>query len=210
MNDGPTLTDAQAHQHAVSYLHTLQAQNWEGGLQGLETFYRMRGGATLEHHLWLYWQSVRLGQTLTATGVSDNHWGQVGGWAREPNHFVTGIFATSRSEADLLNAQRSGRAYAAEIGSFEGQLDLTFADDGAVMGQVSMANSNSVTRRLTLLANGVPANKKDAAQLELWQIPVDGVTDQSTGPATLFATTRAGSRTRTSLTCRRTGTTPTW
>ncbi len=163
-----TLSPSAATTKALAYVQNLLLTNAEGGLQGLETFYQQRAGASLEQHWWLARMAIRNGLPLTLTGASDDHGGQVGAWASQPNRFVTGIHAASVGETDLIDALRRGRAYGAEIGSYDGQLDLAL-DDRVVMGQIDV-RPGTVSRRLTIQATALTA----ANVVEIYQIPIDG------------------------------------
>lgn len=164
--NGKKLTDTEAAAAARDYVQELLSTNAEGGLKAIEVFYRMRAGATLEHHWRLYRMTVRNGLVLTATGVSDNHWGRVGGWSTETNHFATSLYASGVDESSLLDAQARGRAYCFEINSYSGQLDLSLDED--VMGQIGIRRRRK-TRTLTIMATGLAAE----ASVEVWAIPVD-------------------------------------
>ena len=144
------------------------------------------GGGSLEQHLRLFRLAVANGVVITATGASDNHWGRVGSWAEETNHFITNIWADDVEEASLLSAQRRGRAYCYELGTFSGELDLSL--DGDLMGQIGV-RPGKVTRKLNILATGL----LKGSWVEVWKIPIGGGLDTEPGgvveriPATAFA-----------------------
>jgi hypothetical protein len=188
--NGKRLTQAQAEFHARDYVARLKANDAEGGLQGIETYYRTRAGASLEQHLFLAYSAIRNGMPLTLSGVSDNHWGRNGSWIEEKNHFVTGVYAATTSDTDLVDALRRGRAYTAEIGSYNGRIDLAFDDDETpvVMGQIDV-RPGLVSRRLRILASALPKT----GLVEVHQIPLDDSLDGDPGgviavlPASAFS-----------------------
>lgn len=174
--NGPKLSDSEAATTASAVVSELIKTSAEGGLKGIEIFYRSRAGASLEQHWRLYRLAVRNGLVLTASGVSDNHWGRADSWREETNRFTTNIFAADRSEKSLLAAQSAGRAFAAEIGTFAGALDIALDSD--VMGQIAV-RPRRVTGTLTVTATDVPAD----GCVEVWKVPVDlgGVTGEPGG-----------------------------
>ncbi len=157
-----------------AYVADLLDSTPEERVQGVEVFYRERGGGSLEQHLRLFRLAVANGLVLTATGASDNHWGRTGSWIEETNHFITSIWADDVEETSLLSAQRRGRAYCSELGSFSGQLDLSLDDD--VMGQIGV-RPEKVTRRLNIMATQLPKR----SWVEVWKIPIGGGLDAEPG-----------------------------
>jgi len=133
----------------------------------VELGYRQRGGASLETHLALGDCLWRNGFFVTASGVSDDHNGEVGQWTIHPNRFITSAWADSAGEADLSKALRAGRVYSGEIGSGAKTLDL-LVDGVAPMGSVSV-RPDLTTRNLQVRATGLPAG----SSVEIVQGPVD-------------------------------------
>ena len=165
--DSKRMTDAQAATESRAYVADMLDSPANARVQGLEVFYRQRGGASLDHHLRLFRLAVANGLVVTATGASDNHWGRADSWIEEQNHFITSIWADDVGEESLLDAQRRGRTYCSELGNFDGQLDLSL--DGDLMGQIGV-HPGTVTRRLTVMASRLPKG----SSVEVWKIPIGG------------------------------------
>ena len=184
--NGKKMTDAVAASEARRFVGEALDSPADARVQGLEVFYRQRGGGSLEQHLRLFRLAVANGLVVTATGASDNHWGRVGSWAEETNHFITSIWADDVAEDSLLAAQRRGRAYCSELGSYGGQLDLSLDDD--LMGQIGV-RPRRLTRSLNIKATQLPAG----SSVEVWKIPIGGGLDAEPGgivdrvPSTAFA-----------------------
>jgi hypothetical protein len=188
--DSKRMTDAQAATEARAYVVDLLDSPADARVQGVEVFYRQRGGASLEHHLRLFRLAVANGLVVTATGASDNHWGRTDSWIEEQNHFITSIWADDVGEESLVDAQRRGRAYCSELGTFDGQLDLSL--EGDLMGQVGV-HPGTVTRQLTVMATQLPKG----SSVEVWKVPIGGGLDAEPGgvveriPQTAFTGTTA-------------------
>jgi hypothetical protein len=133
----------------------------------VEVGLRQRGTATLETHLSLGDALWRNGLWLCATGVNDDHGGDHGGWARDPNRFFTSAWASSLAEPDLLSSLRAGQVFVTELGTWSGNADLSV--DGVVpMGAVSVRPTLS-SRTLAITAGTLPAG----SSAEVVQGPVD-------------------------------------
>jgi hypothetical protein len=135
------------------------------GVDLLEVGYTVRGNVDAASHLALWDTFSRNGIFLTGNGTSDDHAGR--GWKGLANGFVTGVWASTRSEPDLMAALASGRAFAAHLGRWPGgELDLLV--DGAIrMGSVSV--STAPTRSLAIQAARLPAG----SQVQVVAGPVD-------------------------------------
>ncbi|WP_426566864.1 CehA/McbA family metallohydrolase [Angustibacter sp. McL0619] len=149
----------------------------------IEVGYLLRGNVDAATHLDLWDTFSRNGNFLTGNGTMDDHSGQR--WRQQKNGFVTGAWAASRSEADLIAAMAAGRMYVNHLGKyFGGQLDLLV--DGVVpMGAVSVSSKTS--RQLTIQATALPAN----ARVLLLTGPVDYAGAQD--PGTVVTRTLAAS-----------------
>jgi hypothetical protein len=75
----------------------------------------------------------------------------------------------------MIDALRRGRAYSAEIGSYNGQLDLSL-DDRAVMGQIDV-RPGVVSRQLNIQATALTGTN----MVEVYQIPIDASMDGEPG-----------------------------
>lgn len=150
----------------------------------LEVGYRRRGNATLENHLALWDVMSQNGLWLTGNGVSDDHSGTVGLWAKMTNHFLTYAWAASSAQVDLLAALAAGRVYCGELGTFFGALDLSV--EGNPMGSVSVRPDLN-QRSVTIVGINLPPN----TVVELVQGPVNyaGSTTSAATVVQTFAST---------------------
>jgi hypothetical protein len=122
----------------------------------LEVGYTLRGSVNTLTHLALLDTFLRNGYFLTGTGVNDDHGGM--NWPNLSNGFVTGIWAASPTQADLVTALAGGRVFAHHPQRWSGaQLD-TRLEDGTRMGQASL--STKLTHTLSVYASGVPSSAK--------------------------------------------------
>lgn len=151
------------------------------GAEILEVGYVLRGQVDAAAHIALWDTFSRNGTFLTGNGANDDHTGR--GWNTLRNGFFTGIWAASRSQADLAAALRAGRAFTAHLGRYPGgELDMLV--DGTVrMGAVSVSTKTS--RKLAIYAANVPSG----ATVQLVKGPVDyaGQVDPGTSVARSFA-----------------------
>jgi hypothetical protein len=152
---------------------SMQAVN-RFGVDLLEVGYTLRGSADAGAHIDLWDTFSRNGNFLTGNGTSDDHSGK--GWSSLTNGFATGVWAASKTEADLKAALKSGRAYAAHVGRWPGgQLDM-LVDDAVPMGGISVSTSS--TRRLTIYAGNLPSGS--IVQLVAGPVDYAGAVDPGT------------------------------
>lgn len=130
----------------------------------LEVGYPMRAGVDIDRHTGLWDTCSRNGIFLTGNGVTDDHIGD--DWLHVSNDWTTSAWADGSTEATLLAALRSGRAWCGSISGYQGALDL-LVDNSCPMGSATV--SGSATRALRVTATGVP----DGGRLELVQGAVD-------------------------------------
>jgi hypothetical protein len=151
------------------------------GCDILEVGYAVRGQVDAATHIGLWDTFSRNGNWLTGNGVSDDHSGQ--GWGTMTNGFITGLWAATRSDADLATALRSGRAFTAHLGQYpNAQIDLVV--DGTVrMGKISVSSKTS--RQLTIFAANVPAGC--TVQLICGPVDYSANTDPGTSVVRSFA-----------------------
>jgi hypothetical protein len=86
----------------------------------------------LRNHIYVLDVLARNAMFLTATGVTDDHDGM--DWL-SGTRWVTGVWATSKSEDDLLTATRNGRAWIFDPLYWNGELDML------VMGRARMGQA---------------------------------------------------------------------
>jgi hypothetical protein len=147
----------------------------------VEVGYQLRGQVDAATHLDLWDTFSRNGNFLTGNGTMDDHSGQA--WRSKSNAFVSGAWASSRSEADLLAAMAAGRMYVTHLNKyFGGQLDL-LVDDVVPMGAVSVSTRTS--RQLTIQATNLPA--KASVQLVTGPVDFAGAQDPGTVVTRTFA-----------------------
>lgn len=157
--------------------HRVFAEMWqvhEFAVDILEVGYTLRGHVSTRAHLDLWDTFSRAGRFLTGNGVTDDHLGR--SWAARDNGFLTGVWAASRSTADVHAALAAGRAYVAHMGRWPGgTLDLLV--DGVVpMGAVAVAPQGS--RSMAILAAELPANS--VVQLVAGPVDYTGARDPGT------------------------------
>ena len=172
-NGPPLLPPTELATKRRSVFRSMQAVG-RFGVDILEVGYSLRGNADAGAHLDLWDTFSRNGNFLTGNGTTDDHSGE--GWNVLDNGFATGVWAASRTEADLKQALRAGRAYAAHIGRWRGgKLDM-LVDDTVPMGGISVSGKSS--RRLTIYASNLPGG----AIVQLVAGPVDyaGAVDPGT------------------------------
>jgi hypothetical protein len=88
----------------------------------------------IESHLRV-WDALSANQVyVTGNGTSDTHGNNAGGWLHG-NNFVTWAYASSKSQADLMEGLRLGRAYFGDPAKFQGTVCVS-TEEGYVMGQV--------------------------------------------------------------------------
>jgi hypothetical protein len=194
-NGGPLLSPSELAAKRRSVFTAMQAVG-RFGVDILEVGYSLRGNVDAATHIDLWDTFSRNGNFLTGNGATDDHNGT--GWKTKNNGFATGVWAASRTEADLSQALHAGRAYAAHVGRWPGgQIDM-LVDDVVPMGGVSISTSS--TRQLTIYASGLPSG----SVVELVAGPVDyagavdpgtsiarslGASSFSSGPATVTVDT---------------------
>jgi hypothetical protein len=123
------------------------------GADILEVAYNLRVGMDLTHHVGLWDVMSRNAVFLTGSGTSDDHIAQ--DWATFTNNWITGAWAASTAQSDLLAAIVAGRAWCASLSGFaRGALNLN-VDGTCPMGSVSVSSLTS--RKLTVTATGIPA-----------------------------------------------------
>ena len=108
-NDGPQLSAAGMEAARAATYTTLNGVAVDHA-DILEVGYTLRGSVNTLTHLALLDTFVRNGYFLTGTGVNDDHGGM--NWPNLSNGFVTGIWAASAAQADLVTALAGGRAFA--------------------------------------------------------------------------------------------------
>lgn len=163
--EGPLLTETERIARRRQLFTSLNAV----GLYGadiLEVGYGLRGQVDAATHVALWDTFSRDGTFLTGNGVSDDHKGQ--GWkAVIKDSFFTGIWAGSKTDADLAAALRAGRAFTVNLNRYpSGEIDMLV--DGTVpMGAVSV--SAKTYRQMTIYVAGIPVG----ATVQLVAGPVD-------------------------------------
>lgn len=163
-NDGPLLSAAGMEAARAATYTTLNGVAVDHA-DILEVGYTLRGSVNTATHIALLDTFVRNGYFLTANGVNDDHGGM--NWKNLSNGFVTGIWAVSATQADLVTGLAGGRAFAYHPQRWPGgQLD-TRLEDGTRMGQASL--STKLTRTLSVYAPGLPAT----ANVQVVAGPVD-------------------------------------
>src|SRR3954454_5739792 len=123
------------------------------GCDILEVGYPLKGGVEIGRHLGLWDILNRNAMFLTGNGTSDDHGGQ--DWKGIQNNWITSVWASDNSEAQLIAALQAGRAWAGSLASFAGTLDL-LVDGTCPMGSASVSAVGS--RNLQVLATGLPAD----------------------------------------------------
>ena len=172
-NGGPLLSPAEQTDKRHQVFSTMNAVHVFGA-DILEVGYAVRGQVATAAHLALWDTFSRNGTFLTGNGANDDHSGQ--GWNSLRNGFFTGIWAASRSDADLAAALRAGRAFTAQLKAYpRAEIDM-LVDNTVPMGKVSVSTKTS--RQLAIYAANLPAG----ATVQLIAGPVDyaGQTDPGT------------------------------
>jgi len=163
-NEGPPLDPVASTAKRRQVFAALRAVGGYG-VDLLEVGYALRGQVDTAAHLALWDTFSRAGTFLTGNGTSDDHSGSA--WTALRNGFLTGAWASSTADADLVRALAGGRVYAAHPGRWPGgQLDL-LVDDRVRMGSVSVSSQSS--RKLAIWAGSLPPD----ARVELVAGPVD-------------------------------------
>jgi hypothetical protein len=150
---GPLLSAAQQATNRRAVFASMMADK-RLGADLIEVGYTVRGMVNTQTHLDLWDTFSRQAIFLTGNGVNDDHQGLH--WSSLGNGFTTGVWARSPSQADLVAALASGRAYTYHPGKWpNAQLDLSVG--GTVpMGKVSVKSYNS--RALNIFATNLPTN----------------------------------------------------
>jgi hypothetical protein len=123
------------------------------GVDILEVGYLLRGQVDAPTHVALFDTFARNGTFITANGANDDHGGL--NWKGLKNGFFTGVWAASRSDADIKPALAGGRAYAAHLGRWPGGETDLLVDGTVRMGGVSV--SSNATRSLAIYAANLPS-----------------------------------------------------
>ena len=162
--DGPLLSPAQQAANRRTLFAAMMADK-RLRTDILEVGYTLRGSVNTQTHIDLWDTFSRQAIFITGNGVNDDHSGM--GWPALTNGFATGIWANSPSQADLVSALASGRAYTHHAGKWpNGQLDINVGNR-IPMGKVGVSTLTS--RSLTIFAANLPAN----SVVDIYQGPVD-------------------------------------
>ncbi|GAA3293110.1 hypothetical protein Dvina_43655 [Dactylosporangium vinaceum] len=104
--------------------------------------------------MWVLDVAARNALFFTAVGSSDDH--DAKDWAKEPEHDITYVWATSKSQPDLLAALTKGAAWFTDLARYRGSLDLRI---GGVshMGAVLMSKT---AVKVDAIATGLPSGAK--------------------------------------------------
>lgn len=116
------------------------------GLGMIEVGYEDRGGMLFDAHFQLACSLWANSLFVTADGASDDH--NATGYASIVNRFLTGVFSTSRSQAELLSELQRGRAFVSLLQDGPTVMDLRLDDNP--MGSVSVRPPAERTVRCTL------------------------------------------------------------
>jgi hypothetical protein len=164
LNDGPAGTPAAMEAARAATYNSLSAVGIDHA-DILEVGYTVRGSANTATHLALLDTFVRNGFFLTGTGVNDDHGGL--NWRNLNDGFVTGIWAASPAQTDLVKALTGGRVFTYHPSRWVGGQFDTMLEDGTRMGQASLAHT--LGRTLRIYAPGLPAT----ANVQVVVGPVD-------------------------------------
>jgi hypothetical protein len=180
-NDGPLLNATDRVTKRRQVFQSMQGVH-EFGVDILEVGYILRGSVDAATHIALFDTFARNGTFLTANGTNDDHGGQH--WNTLKNGFFTGLWAASRSEADIMAGLAAGRAYAAHLGKWPGGETDLLVDGTVRMGSVSV--STKATRSLSIWAANLPSG----GSVQLVSGPVDyaGAQDPDTAVVSTLAT----------------------
>jgi hypothetical protein len=182
VNSGPQLSAAAMESARAATFTSLNAVGIDH-TDILEVGYTIRGGCDTATHLALFDTFIRNGYFLTGTGVNDDHGGV--GWKGLPNGFVTGIWAASAAQADLVTALAGGRVFTYHPQRWAAsQLDTTL-EDGTRMGQASL--STRTARTLSIFAPGLPSTA-------IVQVVLGPVDKGGNSPGTAVVATLQGSQ----------------
>jgi len=150
-NAGPLLSAAGMDQKLRSVATTLLNDDLLG-CDIMEVGYKVRGSVDLAHHTGLWDVLSRNARFVTGNGANDDHFGA--NWAGLGNGWTTSTWSADQTEAGLLGALTSGRAWTGLLMSYRGNLDLLM-DGSCPMGSASVSTLTS--RELTLTATDLPA-----------------------------------------------------
>jgi hypothetical protein len=195
--EGPELTQAEADQRRRSAFATQSAHDLLGS-DLLEVGYALRGFVPFAQHLALWDTFSRRARWLTGNGVSDDHSGR--DWRPLRNGFLTGIWAPTLGQGDLVRALAGGRAYTYHPNHCPGLGIDTLVGGVVPMGgaAVSSRTSQTVTLALTNLPAGatvevvrgpVDFTGQDPATTTVASIPASSFGANGTGNATVQVST---------------------
>ncbi len=119
-----------------------------GGAQLIEIGCQQR----LANLVWAFDVYARNAMFLTATGVTDDHRGV--NWLNSGTRWLTGVWAASKSQGDLLTALKNGRAWMVDPLYWRGSLDLAVMSR-AKMGQAMWAEHGRMY--VQMFATDLPA-----------------------------------------------------
>jgi hypothetical protein len=148
------------------------------GCDILEVGYDDRGGVGLAEHLNLWDTLSRNDLRVVGTGVSDNHIGTAASWSTSKNRWNSFIWATGKTETELLAGVAAGRVYGGQFNGFTGSLDL-LVDGGIAMGSTAPVSAGNHV--VTVLATNVPSG----GTVQVIQGPIDSAGPTSPGTATI-------------------------
>jgi hypothetical protein len=180
-NGGPLLNATDRATKRRQVFASLQGVH-DFGVDILEVGYTLRGNVDAPTHIALFDTFARNGTFLTANGTNDDHGGQH--WATLKNGFFTGLWAASRSEADIMAGLAAGRAYAAHLGKWPGGETDLLVDGTVRMGGVAV--SSKATRSLSIWAANLPTGS--SVQLVAGPVDYAGAQDPGTSIVTTLAT----------------------
>jgi hypothetical protein len=171
-NTGPLLSAAARTTKRRQVFAALQGVH-DYGVDILEVGYLLRGNVDAATHIDLFDTFARNGTFLTANGTNDDHGGLH--WNTLKNGFFTGVWAASRSEADVLAGLSGGRAYAAHLGKWPGGETDLLVDGTVRMGGVSVSTTSP--KPLSIWAANLPTG----SSVQLVSGPVDFAGAQDPG-----------------------------
>jgi hypothetical protein len=164
---GPVVkAEAELSRRAAAVAESLLAVRLYGA-DLIEVGYLQRGGADLEHHLWVWDYLTAHGLFVPGTGVTDAHGNEYGPSMRNP--FITWAWSRSVSRRDLVDALRAGRAAFGDPYAFGGALDFTV--DGTPMGGTLECAADTATLRAEV--RGAP----ERSEVRLMQGLIDSAPD---------------------------------
>jgi hypothetical protein len=164
-NGGPLLTPAERIAKRRAVFAQLNAVNVYGA-DIIEVGYALRGNVDIDTHLGLWDAFSRAGRFLTGDGVGDDHTGRA--WGSLANGFVTGVWAPSSADPDLVPALAAGRAYVAHCGTWPGGTIDMLVDGSAPMGSVLV--SLAASHLIEVSASNLPPG----GRVDIVRGPVDG------------------------------------